>query len=66
MPALAGEAIVSSVCEGGERWLPARLLSALAHGGTNSISYSNALTTLAGYSMIVACGMVVLFRHRRA
>jgi hypothetical protein len=36
---LPGEAIVSSVCEGGERWLPAQLLSALAPGGTSSISY---------------------------
>jgi ABC-type transport system involved in multi-copper enzyme maturation permease subunit len=64
--ALPGEAIINTLWDNGDRWLPAQLLSALAHGGTNSASYSHALVTLIVYAVVVAAGTLVLFERRDA
>jgi ABC-2 type transport system permease protein len=64
--ALPGEAIINTLWDNGDRWLPAQLLSALAHGGTSSASYSHALVTLIVYAAIAAAGTLVLFRQRDA
>jgi ABC-2 type transport system permease protein len=64
--ALPGEAIINALWSNGDRWLPAQLLSALAHGGTSSVSYAHALVTLAVYAAIVATGTLLLFQRRDA
>jgi ABC-2 type transport system permease protein len=64
--ALPGEAIINALWSNGDRWLPAQLLSALAHGGTSSVSYAHALVTLTVYAAIVATGTLVLFQRRDA
>ena len=64
--ALPGEAIITRLWDSGDRWLPGQLLSALAHGGTTSASYSHALVTLVAYAAIVATGTLTLFQRRDA
>jgi ABC-type transport system involved in multi-copper enzyme maturation permease subunit len=64
--ALPGEAIINRLWSGGDRWLPGQLLSALAHGGTDTASYPRALITLAVYATIVATGTLALFKQRDA
>jgi len=63
---LPGEAIINALWSNGDRWLPGQLLSALAHGGTSSASYSHALVTITAYVVIVAVGTLVLFQRRDA
>ncbi len=63
---LPGEAIINALWTNGDRWLPGQLLSALAHGGTSSASYSHALVTLTAYGVLVAAGTLVLFQRRDA
>jgi ABC-2 type transport system permease protein len=62
--ALPGEAIINAIWSNGDRWLPGQLLSALAHGGTSSASYSHALVTLTIYAVVVGAGTLLLFRVR--
>ncbi len=62
--ALPGEAIMISIWEDGERWLPASLLSTLAQGGTSTVSYSHALLMTAIYAS-VACVLTMLLFARR-
>jgi ABC-2 type transport system permease protein len=64
--ALPGEAIINGLWNNGDRWLPGQLLSALAHGGTSSASYTHALVTLTAYAVLVAGGTLVLFQRRDA
>jgi ABC-2 type transport system permease protein len=64
--ALPGEAIINRLWNSGDRWLPSQLLSALAHGGTSTTSYTHALITLSIYGAIVAAGTLVLFQRRDA
>lgn len=64
--ALPGEAIINRLWNGGDKWLPGQLLSALAHGGTNTTSYAHALITLSIYAVIVAAGTLLLFQRRDA
>jgi len=63
---LPGEAIINALWDNGDRWLPGQLLSAVAHGGTSSASYTHALVTLTVYAVIVAAGTLVLFGRRDA
>jgi ABC-type transport system involved in multi-copper enzyme maturation permease subunit len=60
------EAIIKQLWDSGERWLPGQLLSALAHGGTQSVSYSSAVETLAVYIVVAAAGTLALFKWRDA
>jgi ABC-type transport system involved in multi-copper enzyme maturation permease subunit len=60
------EAIVNQLWEGGERWLPGQLLSALAHGGTTGVSYSDALETITVYAVVAAIATLALFKRRDA
>lgn len=62
--ALPGEAIINRIWDSGDRWLPGQLLSALAHGGTDTASYSRVLITLTIYTVIAAAGALTLFQHR--
>jgi ABC-type transport system involved in multi-copper enzyme maturation permease subunit len=62
--ALPGDAIISRLWDNGDQWLPGQLLSALANGGTNSVSYSHALVTLIAYAVVAAVGTLLLFRRR--
>jgi ABC-2 type transport system permease protein len=62
--ALPGDAIISRLWDGGNQWLPGQLLSALANGGTTSVSYSRALVTLIAYAVIAAVGTLLVFRRR--
>jgi ABC-type transport system involved in multi-copper enzyme maturation permease subunit len=62
--ALPGEAIIDTLWDNGDRWLPGQLLSALAHGGTSSASYAHALVTLTIYTTIAATATLLLFRRR--
>lgn len=64
--ALPGEAIINSLWDNGDRWLPGQLLSALAHGGTSSSSYGHSLITLVLYAAVVSAGTLWLFRRRDA
>ena len=50
--------------DSGDRWLPGQLLSALAHGGTSTSSYTHALVVLAAYAAVLAAGTLVLFQQR--
>jgi ABC-2 type transport system permease protein len=61
---LPGEAIILAIWSGGDRWLPGRLLSAVAHGGTSSTSYSRALLLVVLYALVAAAGTLALFRRR--
>ncbi len=63
---LPGEAIIAAIWDNGDRWLPGQLLSAVAHGGTSSTSYSRALALLALYTVVVAAGTLLLFLRRDA
>jgi ABC-2 type transport system permease protein len=63
---LPGEAIIDAIWSNGDRWLPGQLLSAVAHGGTSSTSYSRALGLVALYAVVVAAGTLLLFRRRDA
>lgn len=63
---LPGEAIIAAIWDNGDRWLPGQLLSAVAHGGTSSTSYSRALALLALYTVVVAAGTLLLFQRRDA
>jgi len=40
--------------------------SALAHSGTTSSTYTNALATLLLYTALAAAGTITLFQHRDA
>jgi ABC-type transport system involved in multi-copper enzyme maturation permease subunit len=62
--ALPGEAIINRLWSNGDRWLPGQLLSALAHGGTSTASYSRALITLTIYAAVTAAGTLALFHWR--
>ncbi|HET7051666.1 MAG TPA: ABC transporter permease subunit [Solirubrobacteraceae bacterium] len=62
--ALPGEAIISRFWSSGDRWLPGQLLSALAHGGTTTASYTRALVILSIYATVVAAGTLVIFGRR--
>lgn len=64
--ALPGEAIINRLWNSGDKWLPGQLLSALAHGGTDTTSYTHSLITLSIYAVIVATGTLVLFQRRDA
>jgi ABC-2 type transport system permease protein len=64
--ALPGEAIIDAIWDNGDRWLPGQLLSAVAHGGTDSTSYSRALLIVALYALVAAAGTLVLFARRDA
>jgi ABC-2 type transport system permease protein len=61
---LPGEAIINALWGNGDRWLPGQLLSAVAHGGTDSTSYSRALLLVLLYGAVVGAGTVVLFQRR--
>jgi ABC-2 type transport system permease protein len=63
---LPGEAIINAIWGNGDRWLPGQLLSAVAHGGTGSTSYSRALLLVVLYAAVVAAGTLVLFQRRDA
>jgi hypothetical protein len=52
--------IPSRLWNSGDHWLPGQLLSALAHGATNTASYSHALITLTVYTAIVTAGTLAL------
>jgi hypothetical protein len=58
--------VVGAIWSNGDRWLPGQLLSAVAHGGTSSTSYSRALALVALYAVVVAVGTLILFRRRDA
>jgi ABC-type transport system involved in multi-copper enzyme maturation permease subunit len=62
------EAIIvgAGVWSGGNNWLPAHLLVALAHGGNGDSTYYHALLMLAVYSVAIAAAIVTLFRRRDA
>ncbi len=62
--ALPGEAIINALWDNGDRWLPGQLLSAVAHGGTSSTSYSRALLIVVIYAALAAVGTLMLFRRR--
>ncbi|MGO9752332.1 MAG: ABC transporter permease subunit [Solirubrobacteraceae bacterium] len=65
--ALPGEAIiVNALWTNGDRWLPGQLLSAVAHGGTSSTTYSRALLLILIYAVIAAAGTLYLFQRRDA
>lgn len=64
--ALPGEAIINRLWNSGDRWLPGQLLSALAHGGTTTASYSRALITVSVYAAIVAAATLALFQRQDA
>ncbi len=64
--ALPGEAIINALWDNGDRWLPGQLLSAVAHGGTSSTSYSRALLIVVIYAVIAAAGALALFQRRDA
>jgi hypothetical protein len=38
---LPGEAIINTLWNSGDRWLPGQLLDTLAHGGTSTASYTH-------------------------
>ncbi len=63
---LPAEGIITAIWSNGNRWLPGQLLSALAHGGTSSTSYSRALLLLILYAAVIVAGTLVLFRQRDA
>jgi ABC-type transport system involved in multi-copper enzyme maturation permease subunit len=58
--------IVGAVWSGGNDWLPAHLVDALAHGGNGDSTYYHALLMLAIYSIVIATGIVTLFKRRDA
>jgi ABC-type transport system involved in multi-copper enzyme maturation permease subunit len=58
--------IVGAVWSGGNDWLPAHLVDALAHGGNGDSTYYHALLMLAIYSIVIATGIVTLFKQRDA
>lgn len=62
--ALPGEAIINALWDNGDRWLPGQLLSAIAHGGTSSTSYSRALLIVVIYAALAAVGTLLLFQRR--
>jgi ABC-type transport system involved in multi-copper enzyme maturation permease subunit len=64
--ALPGEAIINALWDNGDRWLPGQLLSAVAHGGTGSTSYSRALLIVLIYAVVAAAGTLALFQRRDA
>jgi ABC-2 type transport system permease protein len=61
---LPAEGIITAIWRDGDRWLPGQLLSAIAHGGTSSTSYSRALLLALLYAAVIAAGTLVLFRRR--
>lgn len=63
---LPAEGIITAIWSEGNRWLPGQLLSALAHGGTSSTSYSRALLLVMLYAAVIAAGTLLLFRRRDA
>jgi ABC-type transport system involved in multi-copper enzyme maturation permease subunit len=63
---IPAEAIITAIWSNGDRWLPGQLLSALAHGGTSSSSYSHSLVLLVVYAALAAAGTVALFARRDA
>jgi ABC-2 type transport system permease protein len=62
--ALPGEAILARLWDGGERWLPAQLLNALAHGGTDHVTYAHALVSSLGYATIAAGSTLIVFERQ--
>lgn len=63
---LPAEGIITAIWSDGNRWLPGQLLSAVAHGGTSSTSYSRAVLLVLLYAAVAAAGTLVLFRRRDA
>lgn len=61
---IPAEAIITAIWSTGDRWLPGQLLSALAHGGTSSASYSRSLVMLVIYGGLVAAGTLAVFARR--
>ena len=62
--ALPLESILGAIAHGAGRWLPGKLLAALASGGNSTASYGAAAVTLALYAMLAAVGTMILFTRR--
>jgi hypothetical protein len=62
--ALPLESIVGGVIGGASRWLPGKLLAAVASGGNDVAGFSAALLTLTVYAVIAVSVALVVFRRR--
>jgi hypothetical protein len=58
------EAILSGALSGLDGWLPGKVLSAVASGGTHSVGYPHALIMSAFYATAAAVIGVRIFRTR--
>jgi ABC-2 type transport system permease protein len=56
--------VVGVIWSNGSNWLPGRLLSALAQGGTSDATYGHALVTLAVYVVVIGAGTLAVFARR--
>jgi ABC-2 type transport system permease protein len=62
--ALPLESILGAIANGAGRWLPGKLLAALASGGNSTASYAASAVTLALYATLAAVGTMMLFARR--
>lgn len=61
---LPAEAIIAAAWSDGARWLPGRLLDAIANGGSDSASFARAGVLLLVYGAAVLVGTGLVFRRR--
>ena len=62
--ALPLETILGLISTSVTRWLPGKVLAAVAAGGTEAIGYSAGLATLTAYGVVAVAGMCLVFARR--
>jgi ABC-2 type transport system permease protein len=62
--ALPLENILGGVINGASRWLPGKLLAAIASGGNDTASFTAGLATITAYAILTAWVALVVFRQR--
>jgi hypothetical protein len=58
------ENLLTSAWSSGQQWLPGQLLSALAEGGSSTVSGARAAALLSGYIALAVVGSAFLIRAR--
>jgi ABC-type transport system involved in multi-copper enzyme maturation permease subunit len=62
--ALPLEAILGGVASGAARWLPGKLLAAIAAGGNDTVGFTTALVTFAVYAAAASAAATTVFVRR--
>ena len=61
---LLGESLITSLASSARQWLPGTTISAIASGGTSTVSYGAALTLGLAYLVLTLAAAVIVFARR--